>query len=69
MAKKPARGSTCRARKLTGLLRGLLSRHHNQGNYAEAEALYRRALAVREKALDPDHPVVGTSRRSHQIGG
>ena len=27
-----------------------------QGRYAEAEPLYRRALAIREQALGPDHP-------------
>ena len=32
-----------------------------QGRYAEAEPLYKRALAIREKALGPDHPEVGTS--------
>ena len=34
---------------------------HDQGNYAAAEPLYRRALAIREKALGPDHPDVATS--------
>ncbi len=32
-----------------------------QGRYAEAEPLYKRSLAIREKALGPDHPAVGTS--------
>ena len=32
-----------------------------QGRYAEAEPLYKRALAIGEKALGPDHPDVGTS--------
>ena len=31
-----------------------------QGRYAEAEPLYKRALGIREKALGPDHPDVGT---------
>ena len=31
------------------------------GRYAEAEPLYERALAIREKALGPDHPDVATS--------
>ena len=30
----------------------------DQGRYAEAEPLYKRALAIREKALGPDHPDV-----------
>ena len=32
-----------------------------QGKYAEAEPLYRRALAIREKALGPEHLDVATS--------
>ena len=33
----------------------------SQGRYAEAEPLYKRALAIREKALGPDHPDVARS--------
>ncbi len=29
---------------------------HQQGNYAQAEPLYQRALAIREKALGAEHP-------------
>ena len=32
-----------------------------QGRYAEAEPLYKRALAIEEKALGPEHPDVATS--------
>ena len=32
-----------------------------QGKYAEAEPLFKRALAIREKALGKDHPDVATS--------
>ena len=32
---------------------------YRQGRYAEAEPLYQRSLAFREKALGPDHPDVG----------
>ena len=32
-----------------------------QGRYADAEPLYKRSLAIREKALGPDHPDVATS--------
>jgi CHAT domain-containing protein/tetratricopeptide (TPR) repeat protein len=38
---------------------GLL--YHAQSRFAEAEALYRRSLAVRETALGPEHLDVGTS--------
>lgn len=32
-----------------------------QGNYADAEPLYTRSLAVREKVLGPEHPDVAFS--------
>ena len=32
-----------------------------QGKYAEAEPLYKRSLAIREKALGPEHPNVAKS--------
>jgi tetratricopeptide (TPR) repeat protein len=32
-----------------------------QGRYAEAEPLYKRGLAITEKALGPDHPHVGAA--------
>ncbi len=32
-----------------------------QGRYADAEPLYKRSLAIREKALGPDHPDVASS--------
>jgi len=32
-----------------------------QGQYAQAEPLYKRSLAIMEKALGPDHPDVATS--------
>ncbi len=31
------------------------------GHYADAEPLYKRSLAAREKALGPDHPYVALS--------
>jgi tetratricopeptide (TPR) repeat protein len=30
------------------------------GRYAEADPLYKRSLAITEKALGPNHPTVGT---------
>ena len=33
----------------------------NLGNYAAAEPLYRRSLAIREKVLGPEHPDVAAS--------
>lgn len=32
-----------------------------QGRYSEAEPLYKRSQAIREKALRPDHPDVASS--------
>jgi tetratricopeptide (TPR) repeat protein len=37
----------------------LAALYREQGHYAEAEPLLKRALAIREKALGPDHPDVG----------
>ena len=33
-------------------------RNQAQGRYTEAEPLYRRSLAIKEKALGPEHPNV-----------
>ncbi len=35
--------------------------YHAQGRYADAEPLYKRSLAIFEKALGPDHPDVAAS--------
>ena len=35
--------------------------YKEQGQYAQAETLYKRSLAIREKALGPDHPDVAAS--------
>ena len=37
-------------------LNNLAGLYLSQGRYAEAEPLYKRALAITEKALGPDHP-------------
>jgi hypothetical protein len=42
-------------------LNSLAELYRVQGRYGEAEPLYRRSLAVTEKALGPDHPDVGAS--------
>jgi tetratricopeptide (TPR) repeat protein len=39
--------------------------YHDQGQYAQAQPLYTRALAIREKALGPDHPAVATSLENY----
>ncbi|MCI0490795.1 MAG: tetratricopeptide repeat protein, partial [Blastocatellia bacterium] len=42
-------------------LNNLAELYHTKGDYAKAEPLYERALAIEEKALGPDHPSVATS--------
>ena len=42
-------------------LNNLAGLYDAQGHYAQAEPLYKRSLAIREKALGPDHPDVATS--------
>ncbi len=42
---------------------------HSQGQHAEAERLFRRALEMRERALGPDHPDVALTRPSRSCAG
>jgi tetratricopeptide (TPR) repeat protein len=42
----------------------LAALYDNQGRYAEAEPLFKRALAVLEKALGPNHPEVAAVRHN-----
>ncbi len=42
-------------------LNNLALLYHTQGQYAQAEPLFKRALAIAEKALGPDHPNVAMS--------
>ena len=42
-------------------LNNLAALYNDQGRYADAEPLLKRALAIREKALGPNHPDVGVS--------
>jgi hypothetical protein len=35
--------------------------YYKEGRYAEAEPLYKRSLAIKEKAFGPDHPDVELS--------
>ena len=41
-------------------LNNLASLYYAQGQYAKAELLYRRALAIHEKAVGAEHPNVAT---------
>jgi len=47
--------------RLATSLNNLAALYHAQGHYAEAEPLYKRSLAIREKTLGPEHPDVATS--------
>jgi len=42
-------------------LNNLAGLYRDQDRFAEAEPLHQRALAIRERALDPNHPDVATS--------
>ncbi len=46
-------------------LNNLAALYEVQGNYAEAEPLYQRSLAIQEKALGPEHPDVATSLENY----
>ncbi len=40
------------------VLNNLAELYREQGDYAKAEPLYKKALAIREKALGPTHPTL-----------
>ena len=42
-------------------LNNLAALYQVQGRYAEAEPLFKRSLAIKEKAFGPDHPDVALS--------
>jgi tetratricopeptide (TPR) repeat protein len=46
-------------------LNNLASLYQAQGRYAEAEPLHKRSLAIREKALGPEHPDVATALENY----
>jgi eukaryotic-like serine/threonine-protein kinase len=45
----------------TSLIVNLANLHYATGDYDEAERLHEQAVAIREQALGPDHPLVATS--------
>ena len=51
--------------RLATSLNNLALLYKAQGRYAEAEPLYQRALAIREKALGPEPPDVATSLENY----
>ncbi len=46
-------------------LNNLAELYRAQGWYADAEPLYKRSLAIREKALGPEHPHVAQSLENY----
>ncbi len=46
-------------------LNNLAELYREQGKYAEAEPLYKRSLAIKEKALGPEHPHVATGLENY----
>ena len=59
-AVKEAEGFEPQDPRLATSLNNLAALYRTKGRYAEAEPLYKRALAIAEKALGPDHPLVAT---------
>ncbi len=50
---------------MAATLNGLAKIGQAQGNYAEAEPLLQRALAILERALGPEHPNVAKVLNSY----
>ncbi len=48
-------------------LNNLAMLYQAQGRYAEAEPLYKRSLAIGEKALGPEHPNVAGSLENYSV--
>ncbi len=46
-------------------LNNLAVLYQAQGKYTEAEPLYKRALAITEKALGPEHPTMATTLENY----
>ena len=47
------------------ILNNLAGLYDAQGLYAQAEPLYKRSLAIAEKALGPEHPDVATVLKNY----
>ncbi len=51
--------------RLAASLNNLAELYRAQGKYTQAEPLYRRALAIWEKTLGPEHPDVATDLENY----
>ena len=61
VAGDPRKSARSRSSDVAQSLNNLAELYSEQGRYAEAEPLYKRSLAIDEKALGPDHPDVASS--------
>ena len=64
----PGEGNSDRVlapRSPAGALNNLAFLYKIQGKYAEAEPLYKRALAIREKVLGREHPYIAQSLENY----
>ncbi len=66
-ALKEAKGFGPEDPRLARSFNDLALLYQAQGKYAEAEPLYKRSLAISEKALGPDHPEVATSLNNQAL--
>ena len=65
LTRHPGEGPRPRASRRGPSLNNLAGLYYAQGQYAKAEPLYQRALAIAEKALGPEHPTVATLRKNY----
>ena len=63
----PGKGAGPGAPRRGTSLNNLAGLYDDQGQYAKAEPLYQRALAIREKALGPEHPDVATCLENYAL--
>ena len=50
---------------MAGSLNNLAACYHFQGQYAQAEPLYQRALNILQKSLPADHPNLATGMENY----
>ncbi len=62
---KPSLSSKATACSPAASLNNLALLYKAQGHYAEAEPLYKRSLAILDKALGPEHPNVAASLENY----
>jgi len=53
--------------RLADSLNNLALMYHTQGDYAKAKPLYKRSLAIWERALGPEHPNLADSLEDYGV--